>query len=146
MPTLTTDITSNYWSLSLTTAGEVVQDFEDLKQQVLVALSTDRGSVPFDPLFGFNINELLDLPVNFIIPNGKLGILETLERDVPLVNVEAIRHKYDPYDNIAQVRFYVFCTTNLGNFVVQVPIAPNFSAQIAQQGPFSSGFSTGFQF
>ena len=145
MPTLTTDITSNYWSLSLDTPLTVVQEFEDLKQQVLVALSTDRGSVPFDPLFGFNINELLDAPVNFIIPNGKLGILETLERDVPLVNVEAITHKYDPYDNIAQVTFYVFCTTNLGNFVVQVPIAPNWSALVTQLGSFSSGFSSGFQ-
>lgn len=144
MPTLTTNITSNYWSLSLDTPLAVVQDLEDLKQQVLVALSTDRGSVPFDPLFGFNINELLDKPVSFVIPNGKLGILETLERDVPLVKVEAIQHRFDPYENAGRVTFYVLCSTNLGNFAVAVTSQPNWNAQVIPLGAFTGGFSSGF--
>lgn len=143
MPTLTSDINSSYWSLSLEDSLDVVQEFEDLKQQVLVALTTDRGSVPFDPLFGFNINELLDEPVNFVIPNGKIGILETLERDVPIVSVDSVSHKYEPNVNYGQVTFLVFCSSNLGNFTVQVSLNPNFTP--APQGPFSGGFSVAFQ-
>lgn len=137
--TLTSDINSSYWSLSISEEGGIVTDFEDLKQQVLVALSTDKGSVPLDPEFGFNIQELLDRPVNFVIPNGKLEILATLERDVPSITVESIAHRLD---ELSHVTFFVLCSTNLGNFVIQVPINQNFTPSIG--GGFSGGFSGGF--
>jgi phage baseplate assembly protein W len=140
--TLTSDINSNYWSLSKDEDGAIVTGLDDLVQQVLIALTTNKGSVPFDPEFGFNINELLDKPVNYVIPNGKVGILETLERDVPLISVSSVNHVFDAAEP-HKVMFEVFCTSNLGNFTVQLDINQNYDP--ASGSPFSaSAFSSGF--
>lgn len=145
--TLSTDITSNYWQLSTDTAGAIVTDLEDLKQQVLNCLVTDKGSVPFDPEFGFNIYELLDRPVNFVIPNGKLGILDALEYGVPSITVTTIAHTFLPTDP-AHVIFVVFCESNLGNFEVAISNNPDFTPVVGQGnisgGGFSLGFNSGF--
>jgi len=138
--TLTSDITTPYWQLSSADQGEVVTDLDYLKQQVALALATSKGSVPFDPEFGFNLQELLDKPVNFVIPNGKLGILDTLTRDVPQVTVDSIRHRLVGLSNVV---FEVYLSSNLGNFAVNVPIAQNFASP-TPGGAFSSGFSSGF--
>lgn len=136
--TLSTSISSLYWSLSVTEAGAVVTDLEDIKQCVLLILSTDKGSDPFRPEFGFNIGELLDKPVGFVIPNGKLGILDALTVGEPRITVTRIEHTLD----VSHVVFHVYCATNLANFVVTVPINPNFSP--STNGAFSSGFDSGF--
>jgi phage baseplate assembly protein W len=140
--TLSTEITSNYWQLSTEDAGAVVIGVEDLKQQVLNCLITDKGSVPFDPDFGFNIYELLDQPVNFVIPNGKLGILDALDYGVPQINVTRIEHVFSQFAP-EKVIFIVFCESNLGNFEVAISNSPNFTP-VTTQGGFSNGFSSGF--
>jgi len=139
--TLTSDINTQYFQLDLENQGAIVEDLLDLKQQIAIALSTNKGSVPFDPEFGFNIQELVDKPVNFVIPNGKIGILETLNRDVPLITVEAITHELNDLSNVV---FNIFISSNLGNFVAIVPITQGFASPTIQ-GPFSSGFGGGFQ-
>ena len=139
--TLTSDITTPYWQLSSADQGEVVTDLDYLKQQVALALATSKGSVPFDPEFGFNLTELLDKPVNFVIPNGKLGILDTLNRDVPQVKVEYIRHQLLGMSNVV---FEVYLSSNLGNFVANVPITQNFANPVVMS-PLSGGFGSGFQ-
>lgn len=136
--TLTSDINSTMWSMSTTDYGDVVTDLDDIIQCVLIILSTNKGSDPFRPEFGFNLNELVDRPVNFVIPNGKLGILDALAQWEPRVTVRKIEHTL----NISHVTFKVFCATNLGNFAVAVPISPNYTPQ--SLGAFSSGFSSGF--
>ncbi len=138
--TLTSDITTQYWSLSLTEQGGIVTDLDYLKQQVLLALGTNKGSVPFDLEFGFNIQELLDRPVNYVIPNGKLGILDTLDRDVPQVKVTSIKHELIDLYNVV---FHVYCESNLGNFAVNLPVNQSFASPTIM-GAFSSGFSSGF--
>jgi len=138
--TLISDINTQYWQLSIDEQGAIVKDRNHLKQQIALALSTDKGSVPFDPEFGFNITQLIDQPVNFVIPNGKIGILETLTRDVPSVTVVAIKHELS---NLSNVIFHIYITSNLGNFVASVPINQNFASP-AILGPFSSGFGSGF--
>lgn len=138
--TLTSDITTQYWSLSLNGLGSIVNDIEYIKQQVLIALGTNKGSVPFDPEFGFNIQELLDRPVNIVIPNGKLGILDTLGRDVPQVKVTSITHELIDLYNVV---FNVYCESNLGNFAVNLPVNQSFASPTIM-GAFSSGFSSGF--
>ena len=114
--TLYNQISSNSWSLSLESAGEVVTGLNDLAQQVMLALSTNKGSVPFAPERGFNISNYIDKPVSFVIPNGKLGILDTIANDVPGVTVDRIEHELD----VSHVTFNVFCSTTLGNFVVGI--------------------------
>jgi len=136
--TLTSDINTTMWSMSTSEYGAVVTDLDDIIQCVLLILSTDRGSDPFRPEFGFNLGRLVDRPVNFVIPNGKLGILDALEQWEPRVTVTKIEHTLD----ISHVTFKVFCLTNLGNFAVQVPISPNFTP--VSLGAFSSGFDSGF--
>jgi hypothetical protein len=140
--TLYPNIENSYWQLSTTVDGGIVEELEDLKQQVLNCLTTNKGSVPFDPTAGFNIYELLDEPVNWVIPNGKLGILDALENGVPLITVTTISHIFLPSDP-AHVTFIVFCESNIGNFEVAVSNNPNFTP-ISSQGAFSSGFSSGF--
>lgn len=136
--TLTSDINSTMWSMSTTDYGAVVTDLDDIIQCVLIILSTNKGSDPFRPEFGFNLNELVDKPVNFVIPNGKLGILDALAQWEPRVTVRRIEHTLD----ISHVTFKVFCATNLGNFAVAIPISPNYDP--VSLGAFSSGFSSGF--
>jgi phage baseplate assembly protein W len=140
--TLSTDITSNYWQLSTEEAGAVVTGVEDLKQQVLNCLVTDKGSVPFDPEFGFNIYELLDRPVNYVIPNGKLGILDALEYGVPSITISRIEHTFSQFAP-EKVVFIVFCESNFGNFEVAVSNNPDFTP-VASQGQTLGGFSGGF--
>jgi phage baseplate assembly protein W len=140
--TLHPDIQSSNWQLSTSEDGAVVRGVEDLKQQVLNCLSTDKGTVPFAPNDGFNINQLLDEPVNWVIPNGKLGILDALENGVPLITVNRIQHVFSQYDP-STVIFIVHCVSNLGNFEVAISNNPNFTPQ-SSQGGFSSGFSSGF--
>lgn len=130
------------WQLSTETAGAVVTGVEDLKQQVLNCLITDRGSIPFAPEQGFNINQLLDQPVNWVIPNGKLGILDALESGVPLVTVDRIEHVFTKNDP-STVVFIVHCESNLGEFAVAISNNPNFTPQ-STLGGFDSGFSSGF--
>jgi phage baseplate assembly protein W len=134
-----TDISSTMWSLSIRDYGLVATDLDDIIECILLILSTDKGSDPFRPSFGFNIAALIDKPVNFVIPNGKLGILEALDEWESRVKVTKIEHTLD----IAHVTFKVFCVTNLGNFVVSVPISPNFTP--VSLGAFTSGFSSGFE-
>jgi phage baseplate assembly protein W len=138
--TLTSDIQTPYWQLSIDEQGAVVEGIDYLVQQVLIALSTNKGSVPFDPEFGFNVSELIDKPTNFVIPNGKVGILDTLNKDVPQVKVEYIRHQVLELSNVV---FDVYCSSNLGNFVVNVPVNQNYASPTVG-GAFSSGFSSGF--
>jgi phage baseplate assembly protein W len=138
--TLTSDIQTPYWQLSIDEQGAVVEGIDYLVQQVLIALSTNKGSVPFDPEFGFNLSELVDRPTNFVIPNGKVGILDTLNKDVPQVKVEYIRHQVLELSNVV---FEVYCSSNLGNFVVNVPVNQNYASPTVF-GSFSSGFSSGF--
>jgi phage baseplate assembly protein W len=137
--TLTSEINTTMWSMSTSEYGAVVTDLDDIIQCVLIILSTDRGSDPFRPEFGFNLERLVDRPVNFVIPNGKLGILDALEAWEPRVTVRRIEHTLD----VSHVTFKVFCSTNLGNFAVAVPIAPNFAP--VSLGAFSSGFDSGFE-
>ncbi len=134
MAQLTTDITSRHWSLSITDQGEVVQDLQDIAQCIVIILSTNKGSDPFRPNFGFNLGELLDKPVNYVIPNGKLGILNALEEYEPRVTVDKIEHTLET----SHVTFIVYCTTNLGSFVISVPISAT------ALGAFSSAFSSAF--
>jgi phage baseplate assembly protein W len=136
--TLTSEINTTMWSMSTSEYGAVVTDLDDIIQCVLLILSTDKGSDPFRPEFGFNLDRLVDKPVNFVIPNGKLGILDALEQWEPRITVRKIEHTLD----VSHVTFKVFCATNLGNFAVAVPISPNFNP--ISLGAFSSGFDSGF--
>ncbi len=136
--TLLPNISSSMWSMSVANYGAVVTDLEDIKQCVLIILSTNKGSDPFRPDFGFNIGELLDKPVNYVIPNGKLGIVDALTNYEPRVKVTRIVHTLD----IGHVTFYVYCATNIANFVVSMPISPNYIPTAL--GAFSSGFDSGF--
>lgn len=144
--TLYTDINSSNWSMSTSTDGAVVKDLADLAQQVQNALVTQKGSVPFDPDLGFDIQKLVDKPVSFVIPNGKLGILDAIEYAVPLVEIDRVEHQYLPADP-AHVIFIVYCSSNLGNFGVAISTAPDFTPVAAPGqtlGAFSGGFSSGF--
>lgn len=139
---LYTDINNSNWSMSAYTDGAVVEGNRDLAQQVMNALAINKGSVPFDPELGFNVQLLLDRPVNFVIPNGKLGILDAIEYAVPLVTVDRVDHEFLATDP-SHVIFIVYCSSNLGNFGVAISTSPNFTPQTGM-GAFSSGFSTGF--
>lgn len=141
---LSTDQNTANWGLSSSVDGGVVVDNNDLAQQALTVLTTNKGSVPFDPELGWNIQLYVDAPVTTVIPNGKVGILDALEYGVPLITVERVEHEFSVSDP-STVVFIVYCSSNLGTFAVAVSNTPNFTPQVVQ-GPFSGGFSSGFQF
>ena len=126
MPILTTDITSSNWGISADNYGEIVTDLGDIAQCISILLSTDVGSVAFKPTFGFNMAELIDKPVNFVIPRGKIGILDAINAFETRVTVDRIEHTLD----VSHVTFVVYCSTFLGNFVVDVSTDPLISVEV----------------
>lgn len=138
MPVLTTEINSSNWSISAVEYGEIVTDLEDLAQCILLILSTAKGSDPFRPNFGFDLAALVDKPVNFVIPNGKLGIIDAITEFEPRVTVTSIEHELD----VSHVTFKIYCSTNFGEFSVSLPINPIFAP--SANSPFSNGFGNGF--
>jgi len=69
------DISSADWSLALDAAGtpgsglgQVVQGEADVDQCIRIILTTPKGSDPLRPMFGADIWQYIDYPINAAIP------------------------------------------------------------------------------
>lgn len=62
---------TNYseWQLSITTPGAIVTDKDAVAQSFYLALVTPMYSSPLRPEFGSGLFELVDSPINEVLPN-----------------------------------------------------------------------------
>lgn len=59
------------WSMRVGGAmGEVVEGDDEIAQAVMTALSTQKGSVPREPLYGLDRLELVDEPMTTLAPKA----------------------------------------------------------------------------
>jgi len=63
------EIKSADWSPSIVTAGEIVEDTDDINQCILIIVMTEKGSDPLRPEFGCSLLKYVDLPNSIAIPN-----------------------------------------------------------------------------
>lgn len=84
------EITSPDWSFSLAGTGQVVEDFSDINQCILIILSTVRGTDPLRPEFGVNIFDYIDLPVNTALPELIRECVDQITQFEPRVEITAV--------------------------------------------------------
>ena len=80
--------------------GAIVQDLDDLKQCMRSALETVQGSCPLAPLRGLRLDDFRDRPMSARRLILGAAVRECLERDVPRVEVDAVRVEMAAVDRI----------------------------------------------
>jgi len=68
MTVVISDITTKSWSINVSALGEIVADTEDVKQCVMLIVTTVQGTVPFLPEFGCGIYNHIDRPAQSAAP------------------------------------------------------------------------------
>ena len=58
------DITSLAWQIKLNSNGEIVENLDDISQCIYIICTTQKGSDPHRPLFGCDIFQYIDNPIN----------------------------------------------------------------------------------
>ncbi len=87
-----TDVKSSEWGLSLLGQGKIVQGLDDINQCLNVILLTKKGADPLRPLFGCDIFNYVDKPINSVIPDMVREILEAVTLWEPRVTITKISH------------------------------------------------------
>lgn len=88
--TLTNEITSRNWSLSIFNAGAVVQGVEDIAQCIQIICTTQKRSDPLRPDFGIDLNSYVDLPVNTVLPGLLNEMVTQIGRYEPRASINSI--------------------------------------------------------
>lgn len=83
------------WSAKVGAPGEVVESFEDIDQCLRTILTTKKGSVPHEPLFGCDAWLWIDAPVNVAVPNMIRESVESIELWEPRIEVVRVTHSSD---------------------------------------------------
>lgn len=78
MPTLLNEIQSAEWSLSIAGLGEVVENFDDVNQCIVLILNTAKGSDPLRPAFGSDMWRYMDYGIDTAAPLMVREILASL--------------------------------------------------------------------
>ena len=78
------------WQLALGRQGEVVEDLADIGQSIDIILSTPKGSVPGQPLFGSDCHLFVDYPLQEAIPNLIRESIDAIETWEPRAKVEKV--------------------------------------------------------
>lgn len=78
MATKIQDIKATNWQLSNQMIGEVVQGIDDIRQCMGIILTTTKGSDPLRPLFGSDIWQFIDTPINTAIANISAEIIDAI--------------------------------------------------------------------
>jgi len=72
------EVKSSEWGLSLQGHGNIVEGFDDINQCINIILMTKKGADPLRPLFGCDVFNYIDKPVNSVIPDLTREILEAI--------------------------------------------------------------------
>lgn len=93
MVTTINDIKSTDWQLKHGEIGTVVEGLEDIDQCMNIIINTPQGSDPHRPLFGTNILQYLDSPVNVAVPNiirEAIDAIETWETRIKILAINPV--------------------------------------------------------
>jgi len=78
MATKLEDIKATNWQLSTQMIGQVVEGINDIRQCMGIILTTTKGSDPMRPLFGSDIWQFIDSPINTAVANISAEILDAI--------------------------------------------------------------------
>lgn len=84
------EITSADWSLKVGSPGEIVTDLDDIEQCIDIILTTRKGSVPHQPLFGCDAWLWLDKPLQIARPNIIRECVDALTLWEPRIDVISV--------------------------------------------------------
>ncbi len=143
MATTLQDIRATNWQLSRTQIGQVVSGIEDIRQCFGIILTTTKGSLPLNPLFGSDIWQFIDRPVTTAVADISAEILDAIGKWEPRVTIKnlsyeimgsrinyAIEFVLLESSEVTEILFYIDRQT-------QIEIPPMGRA-------FSNGFDFGF--
>lgn len=89
------DIKSVDWQPKIGEIGAVVEGLDDIHQCIRIILTTPKGSVPHNPLFGSDIWRYLDYPVNEVIPHLIREAVDNIEAWEPRIQLIGIQPVVD---------------------------------------------------
>lgn len=92
MATTLADIRATNWQLSRNQIGEVVTGIDDIRQSIGIILTTTKGSLPLEPLFGSDIWRFIDTPVNTAAANISAEIIDAVTKWEPRILINAINY------------------------------------------------------
>lgn len=91
MGVLLNEIKSSEWQLSITTPGEIVTDKDAVAQSFYIALVTPLYSSPLRPDFGSGLYDLVDSPINEVLPNVVKVCKDVARKWVPnIVSIDKV--------------------------------------------------------
>jgi len=145
MATKLQDIRATNWQLSRTTIGQVVSGIEDIRQCVGIILTTTKGSVPLNPLFGSDIWQFIDKPVSTAVANIAAEILDSIGKWEQRINIKNLTHRITG----SRIDFSLTFTLLESSEVTEILFYIDRQAEIEVEVPpigrnFSNGFDFGF--
>jgi phage baseplate assembly protein W len=81
------DIRTQTWQLSIYSPGAIAQGLRSVQQGIDILLSTQRGSLVFDPDFGIDIMSYIGQPLTLTAGRLAQEIQDQIEAYVPLAEV-----------------------------------------------------------
>ena len=137
------DIKSTNWQLSNINIGEIAGGLDDIRQCLGIIFSTTKGSDPLRPLFGSNIWQFIDTPVNTAAANISAEIIDAVGKWESRIIIKTLTY------NIVGSKIEFELTSQLleSGEITQILFFIDRQKQISpkiQGGAFSSGFDLGF--
>ncbi len=94
-----------YGSAKLGAYGELVSGYDDIAQSIGVILSTQRGSVPLEPLYGVDHLKYIDKPLEQIRGPYTADMVEALTLWEPRATVQGVSFGRDGAELSITVRW-----------------------------------------
>ena len=92
MATKSFDIKATNWQLSNQMIGQVVEGIDDIRQCIGTILTTTKGSDPMRLLFGSDIWQFIDNPVNTAVANISAEIIDSIGKWEPRVRIKELTY------------------------------------------------------
>ena len=89
------EIRSVNWQLSVLGIGNISEGIDDIRQCVQIILTTTKGSDPMRPLFGSDIWQHVDKPVNIASALISAEIVDALVKWEPRIILKGIVYNID---------------------------------------------------
>lgn len=92
MATKIDEIKATNWQLSNQMIGQVVEGIDDIRQCIGTILTTTKGSDPMRLLFGSDIWQFIDNPVNTAVANISAEIIDSIGKWEPRVRIKELTY------------------------------------------------------
>lgn len=93
---LITDVISSDFGMSILGFGLLVQGEKCINQCINIVCMTTKGTDPFRPDFGCDAIDQIDGPAEVVVPNIKLGIINSINDYVPRAELDSIVSNFTP--------------------------------------------------